>query len=257
LSAGSGFAGIPDLRTERHRAAGQCESGNQYRSGSGPGGGAGRGSSKRCSRGYEEFNRRVGDRKRTGFGTAAQSTGSQSINVMAIGGASGTSPVLSIAGGASWGSGYSLDGANHVNYMTGTTMNMPFPDAMQEFKVETSGVNAQHGNSSAVSAVTKSGTNQFHGDLFEFLRNELFNARYYFATKPGTYKRNQFGGTVGGPIVQNKLFFFAGYQGTTIRQDPQDLRTFIPTAAMLSGDWTAVTSQACNVGKQINLRPPF
>ncbi|PYR83439.1 MAG: hypothetical protein DMG19_19110 [Acidobacteria bacterium] len=110
-------------------------------------------------------------------GAVDQSTGSQSINVMAIGGASGTSPVLSIAGGASWGSGYSLDGANHVNYMTGTTMNMPFPDAMQEFKVETSGVNAQHGNSSAVSAVTKSGTNQFHGDLFEFLRSDWNRGR--------------------------------------------------------------------------------
>src|SRR5437762_1075660 len=190
-------------------------------------------------------------------GAVDQSTGSQSINVMAIGGAAGTSPVLSIAGGASWGAGYSLDGANHVNYMTGTTMNMPFPDAMQEFKVETSGVNAQHGNSSAISAVTKSGTNQFHGNLFEFVRNDLFNARYYFATQHGTYKRNQFGGTAGGVIVQSKLFLFAGYQGTTIRQDPQDLRTFIPTAAMLAGDWTAVTSQACNVGKQINLRPPF
>src|SRR5438105_7102099 len=108
-------------------------------------------------------------------GAVDQTAGSQSINVMAIGGAAGTSPVLSIAGGASWGAEYSLDGASHVNYMTGTTMNMPFPDAMQEFKVETSGVNAQHGNSSAVSAVTKSGTNQFHGDLFEFVRNDFFN----------------------------------------------------------------------------------
>src|SRR5216117_1539945 len=190
-------------------------------------------------------------------GTVDQSTGSQSINVMAIGGAAGTSPVVSIAGGASWGSEYSLDGANHVNFMTGTTMNMPFLDAMQEFKVEIGGVDAQHGSSSAVSAVTKSGTNQFHGDLFEFLRNDLFNARYYFSSTHGTYKRNQFGGTVGGPIVQNKLFFFAGYQGTTIRQDPSDTRFFIPTAAMIAGDWTAVTSQACNVGKQITLRPPF
>jgi len=190
-------------------------------------------------------------------GAVDQSAGSQSINVMAIGGAAGTSPVLSIAGGASWGAGYSLDGANHVNYMTGTTMNMPFPDAMQEFKVETSGVNAQHGNSSAISAVTKSGTNQFHGNLFEFVRNDLFNARYYFATQHGTYKRNQFGGTAGGAIVQNKLFFFAGYQGTTIRQDPNDTRTFIPTAAMLAGDWTAFASPACNLGRQITLRSPF
>src|SRR5881409_436941 len=192
-------------------------------------------------------------------GAVDQSTGSQSINVMAIGGASGTSPVLSIAGGASWGSGYSLDGANHVNYMTGTTMNMPFPDAMQEFKVETSGVNAQHGNSSAVCAVTKSGTNQFHGDLFEFLRNDLFNARYYFATKPGTYKRNQYGGTVGGPIRKNKLFFFGGYQGTKLRSDPANAEAFVPTAQMLAGDWTTFTSPACNPGSQgqITLRGPF
>src|SRR5262245_52632561 len=128
-------------------------------------------------------------------GAVDQSTGSQSINVMAIGGASGTSPVLSIAGGASWGSGYSLDGADHLNFMTGTTMNMPFPDAVQEFKVETSGVSAQHGNASAVSAVTKSGTNQFHGNLFEFVRNDLLNPHYYFSSQHGSYKRNQFGGT--------------------------------------------------------------
>src|SRR5437870_4862671 len=190
-------------------------------------------------------------------GAVDQTAGSQSINVMAIGGAAGTSPVLSIAGGASWGTGYSLDGASHINYMTGTTMNMPFPDAMQEFKVETSGVNAQHGNSSAISAVTKSGTNQFHGNLFEFVRNDFFNARYYFATQPASYKRNQFGGTAGGAIVQNKLFFFGGYQGTTIRQTPNDTWTFIPTAAMLAGDWTAFTSPACNVGRQITLRAPF
>ena len=71
--------------------------------------------------------------------------------------------------------------------------------------------------------MTKSGTNEFHGNLFEFVRNDLFNARNYFAPEAAsTLKRNQFGGTIGGPIVRNKLFFFAGYQGTTTRQDPQD-----------------------------------
>jgi hypothetical protein len=190
-------------------------------------------------------------------GAVDQSLASASINNMAVGGANGTSPVLSIAGGASWGTGYSLDGASHINYMTGTTMNMPFPDAMQEFKVETSGVSAQHGNAAAVSAVTKSGTNQFHGNLFEFVRNDFFNARYYFATQPASYKRNQFGGTAGGPLVQNKLFFFGGYQGTTIVQVPNDTRTFVPTPAMLAGDWTAFASPACNVGRQITLKAPF
>jgi len=177
----------------------------------------------------------------------------------------GESPSLAIAGGAAFGVDFALDGANHVNFMSGTAMTMPFPDAMQEFKVENGGVGAQSRNSSSVSAVTKSGTNQFHGDLFEFVRNDLFNATTYFAAvNPvtgqkvrSTLKRNQFGGTAGGAIVKNKLFFFGGYQGTTIRSDPQDNRTFIPTAAMLAGDWTAFASPQCNAGRQITLRAPF
>ena len=84
--------------------------------------------------------------------------------------------------------------------------------------------------------MTKSGTNEFHGNLFEFVRNGMFNARNAFATKRDTIKRNQFGGTIGGPIMKNKLFFFGGYQGTTIRQDPADSLAFVPTAAMLAGD---------------------
>ncbi len=169
----------------------------------------------------------------------------------------GASPQISVAGGTGFGVDYTLDGANHISFVTGSTMVMPFPDAMQEFKVETSGVNAQRGNSTAVAAVTKSGTNEFHGNLFEFVRNDLFNARSYFATTHSTLKRNQFGGTVGGPIVRNKLFFFGGYQDTTLRQDPADTRVFVPTPAIMAGDWTAFTSPACNAGRQIALRAPF
>src|SRR5437867_11748958 len=101
---------------------------------------------------------------------------------------------------------------------------------------------AQHSASAAVCGVTKSGTNDLHGSLFEFLRNDLFNARNYFATKNSTLKRNQFGGTIGGPIKRNRLFFFAGFQGTTVRQDPANTQRFIPTAAMLAGDFSVVTS---------------
>ena len=169
----------------------------------------------------------------------------------------GESPMLAIAGSAGYGIDFTLDGADHMNYLSGTTMTMPFPDAMQEFKVESSGATAQRRSSAAVAAVTKSGTNEVHGDFFEFVRNDLFNARQYFATKNSTLKRNQFGGTLGGPIVKNKLFYFGGYQGTTLRSDPADTRTFIPTAAMMAGDWTAFTSPACNSGRQINLRAPF
>src|SRR5262249_14536501 len=163
--------------------------------------------------------------------------------------ATGESPYVAIAGGAAFGIDYTLDGANHMNYMSGTTMAMPFPDAMQEFKVESSGTSPQSRNSSSVAAVTKAGTNDFHGNLFEFVRNDLLNATNYFARVDpatgkkvhSTLKRNQFGATIGGPVIKNKLFFFGGYQGTRLRQNPQDTRTFIPTAAMLAGDWSAFT----------------
>src|SRR5213594_225296 len=160
---------------------------------------------------------------------------------------SGRNPFLaltgvSVAGGSSIGLNYTLDGANHNNSFENTYLSMPFPDAMQEFKVETSATAVQNGvrPSGSVSLVTKSGTNDFHGDLFEFVRNGKFNARNAFASKRDTYKRNQFGGTIGGPLIKNKLFFFAAYQGTTTRSDPGDNISFVPTAAALAGDFTAL-----------------
>jgi hypothetical protein len=165
--------------------------------------------------------------------------------------------VISTAGGLGHATAYTLDGINHIDNYDGAAMPLPFPDALEEFKVETSGLTAKNGRGSSVGAVTKSGTNAFHGTLFEFVRNDLFNARSYFATKGSTLKRNQFGGTLGGPVVRNKLFFFGGYQGTTLRQDPADTRTFVPTAAMLAGDFTAFASPQCNGGRQISLRAPF
>ena len=164
---------------------------------------------------------------------------------------------ISSAGGLSLSMDYTLDGIRHVDPFDGTPLLLPFPDALAEFKTEIGGTLAQQGRGSQVSAVTKSGTNEFHGDLFEFVRNDLFNARSYFATKGSTLKRNQFGGTLGGALIKNKLFFFGAYQGTTLRRDPSDTRQFVPTAAMLAGDFTAITSAACNTRGQITLRAPF
>jgi Carboxypeptidase regulatory-like domain/TonB dependent receptor len=174
-------------------------------------------------------------------------------------------PVISAAGGLGYGAAYSLDGIFHMDPYDGQSQPLPFPDALQEFKVESSGLSAQNGRASSVNAVTKSGTNSFHGDLFEFVRNDLFNATNYFAAVDpvtgekvhNTLKRNQFGGTIGGAIVKNRLFFFGGYQGTTIRQDPANLKQYVPTAAMLAGDWTAFASPACNAGRQLTLGAPF
>src|SRR5690348_3979197 len=166
---------------------------------------------------------------------------------------------VSVAGGLNTGLNYTLDGAYHNNPYDNGYMSMPFPDALQEFKVETGATNAQTGvkPSGTVSLVIKSGTNAFHGDAFEFVRNGVFNARNAFALQRDTIKRNQFGGTVGGPILANKLFFFGAYQGTTIRMAPSDQSAIIPTAQMLAGDFTGFASPACNSGVQRTLRAPF
>jgi hypothetical protein len=167
--------------------------------------------------------------------------------------------VVSVAGGALNGVTYLLDGATHNDPFNNLNLPLPFPDALQEFKVETSALPAQYGyhSAGAVNIVTKSGGNEYHGDAFEFVRNRVFNARDYFALSRDTLKRNQFGGTFGGPIKKNRLFFFAGYQGTTVRSAPNAAFAFLPTPAMLSGDFTAVTSPACNANRQINLNAPF
>jgi carboxypeptidase family protein len=165
--------------------------------------------------------------------------------------------IISTAGSLGTGADYTLDGIRHIDPYDGYGLPLPFPDALAEFKVESTGLSAKASRATAIGAVTRSGTNELHGDLFEFVRNDLFNARQFYALKNSTLKRNQFGGTVGGPIQSNKLFFFAGYQGTTTRQDPADTRSFLPTAAMLAGDFSAFASPGCNAGRTITLRAPF
>lgn len=166
-------------------------------------------------------------------------------------------PVLFVGGGFRGAAGYSLDGANYENMYDGGPLPFPFPDALEEFSVQTSGLSAEHGSSAGVSAVTRSGTNLFHGSLFEFGRFDALNARPFFATTKSTSKRHAPGGTLGGPIIQSRAFFFGGYQGTFLRQDPADQQSRIVTPAMLAGDWTAITSPACNQGRQVNLPAPF
>ena len=173
---------------------------------------------------------------------------------------------IGVAGGIAFGVGYLLDGAIHNDSYNNLNLPLPFPDALQEFRVATSGLSAQNGmhSSASVNAVTKAGTNRFSGNAFEFLRDKHFNATNPFAAvgPDGTrrddgLRRNQFGGTLGGPIVRDRLFFFGAYQGTRSRQTPSDIKAWVPTAAMLAGDFTAFASPACNGGRQITLRAPF
>jgi len=136
--------------------------------------------------------------------------------------------------------GYNLDGGNNEDLMSNTNDPFPFPDALQEFSVQTNSFDAQYGNNAGavVNVVTKSGTNQFHGDLFEFVRNGAFNARNYFANKVDPLKRNQFGGTIGGPIHHDTSFFFFGWQKTIIRSVNNATNAIVPTADNLNGNFS-------------------
>jgi hypothetical protein len=154
---------------------------------------------------------------------------------------------VSVAGGQANANNYLLDGADHRDTHSNVNLPFPFPDALQEFNVQTGGLSARNGLQAGalVNVVTKSGTNRFHGNLFEFVRNGNFNARNAFAPAQDTLRRNQFGGTIGGPVRKEKIFFFAGYQGTRERTAPPQSTAYVPTQATINGDFSAMASAAC------------
>ena len=179
----------------------------------------------------------------------------------------GSPGTIAIAGGLPNGTAYLLDGSNHNDPYNSGAMPFPFPEALQEFKVETSALAAQYGYHSAavVNAITRSGTNTLHGSAFEFVRDDSMNARDPFAAigpdgkrRSDGLNRNQFGGSWGGPIARDRLFYFAAYQRTRVRRVPTSSFQFVPTAAMLAGDFTAFASPQCQSGRQVPpLRTPF
>ena len=166
-----------------------------------------------------------------------------------------SSTTMSVAGGQGNGTNYLLDGGDNTSNFTNVNMPFPFPDALQEFGVETSSLPARNGlhPGGVVNVVTKSGANQMHGDLFEFLRNGDVNARNFFGSTHDSLKRNQFGGTIGGKIIQDKLFFFGGAQLTRNRQNPPQTISYVPTPAALSGDFSGLESAACQSSKKVRV----
>ncbi len=150
---------------------------------------------------------------------------------------------------------FRLDGATNNDIYTNVNQPFPFPDALAEFSVQTSNASSRFGGNAGavVNVVTKSGTNAFHGDIFEFVRNAVFNARNYFADTRDQLKRNQFGGTIGGPVTipgiyhgRDKTFFFTGYQATRIRNNVNGLSSFVPTQANLKGDFSSLLAAGGN-----------
>jgi len=211
----------------------------------------------------------------TGAGTSTMTlnsgdlTGSKNVQ-----GTAGGSGQFSVAGSQANGITFLLDGGDNNDAFSNVNLPMPFPDAIQEFNVQTNGLPAQYGlhPGGAVNIVTKSGANAFHGDLFEFLRNGDLNGRnegiatisnglFSNALQPkrDSLKRNQFGGTAGGRIIKDKLFFFGGYQGTRQRSDPLQNQAWVPTPAVLQGNFSVVDGSKLNGGclnKAVLLKDP-
>ncbi|HEV2279814.1 MAG TPA: TonB-dependent receptor [Acidobacteriaceae bacterium] len=157
--------------------------------------------------------------------------------------------------------GYNLDGSDNEDLMSNTNNPFPFPDALQEFSVQTNSFDAQYGNNAGavVNVVTKSGTNNWHGDVFEFVRNRAFNATNYFASKKDPLKRNQFGATIGGPIHKNTTFIFGGWQKTIIRSANAASNATVPIPANLNGDFSNYSSVGASnpKGKVVTIINPY
>jgi len=154
---------------------------------------------------------------------------------------------------------YMLDGVTNMDNYDLLTAPFPNADATQEFKVITSNFGAQYGFApgAVVSIATKSGTNEFHGGAFWYVRNNAMNATDWFSQQTDTLRRNQFGLFAGGPIKKDKLFVFGNYQGTKIIWNSTNTTTSTPTAAMLTGDFSGLASPADLASGTTDLGGPF
>lgn len=152
---------------------------------------------------------------------------------------------ISVNGARGTSTNYMLDGGDNNDPQEGVSAVTPNPDALEEFSVLTNNFGAEYGRNAGaiVNAVTKSGTNKLHGSLYEFVRNDAFDARNFFALSKGKLRRNQFGGSVGGPVIRNKAFFFGSYEGVRQRQGQTFSNLVVPTELERRGDFTASTQK--------------
>lgn len=154
---------------------------------------------------------------------------------------------------------YLLDGVELRNPRVGDTSLNPSLDAVQEFKIQRNFFQAEFGNSPGIiNVATKSGTNEWHGSVYELIRNDKMDARNFFATRSEPFKRNQFGFSLGAPIVKNKLFAFGNYEGFRQRLGVVQ-RGLYPTQTLLGGDFTGqnVIYDPLTLDDATGLRQPF
>jgi hypothetical protein len=144
----------------------------------------------------------------------------------------------SISGQREDANGFLVNGGNVKEFMNGGTSIVPNLDSIAEFRILTNNFDAEYGNYSGgiVNVVTKSGANALHGSAFEFFRNTVLDARNFFSPERGFFRQNQFGGVVGGPVIKNKVFFFADYQGTRANQGIDTGLIPVPSLADRAGN---------------------
>ena len=149
-------------------------------------------------------------------------------------------PTMNVNGGYINQNLFTFNGGIFVDPSRETAMNYPPPDAIQEFSIQTQDFSAEFGRNagSQVNVVSKSGSNNLHGAAWEFLRNNDLNARNFFVATVPSYKQNQYGAAVGGPIRRDKLFFFGSYQGTQNYGGALSAQLTVPTTAQRNGDFT-------------------
>jgi Carboxypeptidase regulatory-like domain len=149
--------------------------------------------------------------------------------------------VVSVNGGRGRSNNYMVNGGDGNDIFVNGPAIQPSPDAIEEFRVLTNTFDAEFGRNSGsvVNVVTKSGTNDIHGDVFEFFRNKILNTRGYFDPSTKDYKQNQFGATLGGPIKKDKTFIFGSYEGDRLRQGISSGLVTLPTAAEATGNFSA------------------
>jgi len=143
-----------------------------------------------------------------------------------------------------------IDGADNNDFLGNNIVVNPNPDAVKEFKILTNNYDAQYGRTSGgiVNQVIKSGSNSVHGSAFEFFRNDVLNARDFFLPERTSFKRNLFGGSVGGPIIKDKLFFFAAYQGNRRREGQVAPSLTVLSPAERSGDFSELCPDGFSAG---------
>jgi hypothetical protein len=162
----------------------------------------------------------------------------QDVGVSALTPSGGLNPgTISINGQREFSNGFSVNGSDAEEDVNSGTAIIPNLDSVAQFHILTSNFDAEYGGHSGgqINVVTKSGSNSFHGDAFEFLRNTSLDARNYFSPTRGTFNQNQFGGTFGGPIRRNKTFFFADYQGTRLTEGVDTGQIPVPSLAERNG----------------------